>query len=308
MHTSRRSFLMRTAAAAAAAGVLPSARLAAAPAPSRAPLARQGAPSIKVSCCAYSLRQYLSGNKPSMTMEEFIVWAAGIGIDGVELTSYYFPPNADAAYFNRLKQLAFLHGLDVSGTAVGNNFCVPPGAPRDKEIAAVKRGVDYAVMLGAPCVRIFAGGAPKDTSQDTARQWVAENIETCCAYAGERGVMLALENHGGVTADVDGVLAILDGVKSPWFGLNFDSGNFHSEDPYAELARIAPYAITTHIKVAVSPKGKPAEEVDIGRVFKILRDAGFRGYASLEYEGKNEPKEDSAKYLRAMLQAAANKA
>jgi sugar phosphate isomerase/epimerase len=299
---------MQTAAAAAAAGALPSARLAAQAAPARAPIARQGAPSIKVSCCAYSLREYLSGNTPSMTMEDFIAWAATLGIDGVELTSYYFPPNADAAYFNRQKQLAFLHGLDVSGTAVGNNFCVAPGAQRDKELAAVRRGVDYAAMLGAPCVRIFAGGAPKDTSIDTARQWVAENIETCCAYAGERGVMLALENHGGVTADVDGVLAILNQVKSPWFGLNFDSGNFHSEDPYAELARIAPYAITTHIKVAIAPKNKPAQEVDIDRVFKVLRDAGFRGYAALEYEGKNEPKADSAKYLRAMREAATSKA
>lgn len=303
MDTSRRSFLHR-AGALAAAGALPSAPLFAQAASAREPVARRGPPSIKVSCCAYSLRQYLSGRTPSMTMDDFLVWAAELNLDGVELTSYYFPPDADAAYFNRLKRQAFLLGLDVSGTAVGNNFCVPAGPRRDKEIAAAKRGVDWAVMLGAPCVRVFAGGAPKDVREDTARQWVIESIEACCAYAGERGIMLALENHGGLTADAGGVLAIVDGVASPWFGLNFDSGNFHSEDPYAELARIAPYAVTTHIKVAVSARGKPPEEVDIGRVFSILRHAGFRGYASLEYEGKNEPKADSAKYLRAMQEAA----
>ncbi len=303
MVASRRSFLHRVGAL-AAAGTLPSAPFFAQAAPAREPIARQGPPSIKVSCCAYSLRQYLSGRNPSMTMDDFLIWAAGLDLDGVELTSYYFPPDADAAYFNRLKRQAFLLGLDVSATAVGNNFCVPAGPQRDKEIAAVRRGVDHAVMLGAPCVRVFAGGAPKDVGEDTARQWVIECIETCCAYAGERGVMLALENHGGLTADAGGVLAIVNGVASPWFGLNFDSGNFHSEDPYAELARIAPHAITTHIKVAVSAGGKPAEEVDIGRVFSILASAGFRGYASLEYEGTHEPKADSAKYLRAMQEAA----
>ncbi len=303
MKTSRRSFMHRTGAL-AAAGALPAAPLFGGAAPAREPIARQGPPSIKVSCCAYSLRQYLSGGSPSMTMDDFLVWAAGLDLDGVELTSYYFPPDADAAYFNRLKRRAFLLGLDVSATAVGNNFCVPAGPQRDKEIAAVKRGVDWAVMLGAPCVRVFAGGAPRDVREDTARQWVIEGIEACCAYAGERGVMLALENHGGLTADAAGVLAIVEGVASPWFGLNFDSGNFHSEDPYAELARIAPHAITTHIKVAVSAKGRPPEEVDIGRVFSILRNAGFRGYAALEYEGKNEPRADSAKYLRAMQAAA----
>ncbi|HNR97866.1 MAG TPA: sugar phosphate isomerase/epimerase family protein [Planctomycetota bacterium] len=303
MRTSRRSFMHRTGAL-AAAGALSSTPLFGGAAPAREPFARQGPPSIKVSCCAYSLRRYLSGKNPPMTMDDFLVWAAELDLDGVELTSYYFPPDADAAYFNRLKRRAFLLGLDVSATAVGNNFCLPPGPQRDKEIAAVKFGVDRAAMLGAPCVRVFAGGAPGGVSADAARQWVVEGLEACCAYAGERGVMLALENHGGLTADAEGVLAIAAGVASPWFGLNLDSGNFHSEDPYAELARIAPYTITAHIKVMVSAKGRPPEEADIGRVFSVLRDAGFRGYAALEYEESGEPKADSAKYLRVMQAAA----
>jgi len=108
---------MHRTGALAAAGALSSTPLFGGAAPAREPFARQGPPSIKVSCCAYSLRRYLSGKNPPMTMDDFLVWAAELDLDGVELTSYYFPPDADAAYFNRLKRRAFLLGLDVYAPA-----------------------------------------------------------------------------------------------------------------------------------------------------------------------------------------------
>jgi len=310
MRTSRRTFLAGGAAVAAAlpaaAGGIPP--LVQAPLVAIEPIARRGRAQVKVACCAYSLREYLQGASPSMTMEDFIAWAAETGIDGVELTSYYFPRDVDRAYLCRIKRQAFLLNLDIAGTAVGNNFCVPSGPERDKQIAGVKTWIDHARELGAPCMRIFAGSAPRGTSEAQAQEWVVACIEECCAYAADRGVILALENHGGVTADAAGTLAIVRAVRSPWFGLNLDTGNFHSEDPYAEIAQVAPYAVTTHVKAMVTAKGKQKEPADLPRIVTILRGAGYRGYLSLEYEEEGEPKASSAAILRALKQAALERA
>ena len=61
-------------------------------------------------------------------------------------------------------------------------------------------------------------------------------------------------------------------------------------DPYADLARVAPYAVTVQMKTEVYPAGKP-QAADFTRLFGILRAAHYRGYVALEYEGREEPKE-----------------
>ena len=92
-----------------------------------------------------------------------------------------------------------------------------------------------------------------------------EAIEACCDYAGRYGVFLALENHGGLTVTAEGMLALVRAVKSPWFGVNLDTGNFHSSDVYAELAQLAPYAVNVQIKVSIKPAGQPRQFFDLGR-------------------------------------------
>ncbi len=294
---SRRTLI--SGAAAAAAG------LASGGASGVEPPKRAGGPHLRVGCCAYSYRDYLTGKKsPAMTMEQFVDAMAEIGIDGVELTSYYFPPDVTPAYIHGIKKRCFELGLDVNGTAVGNHFTLPPGPERDKQIALVNKWVDYAVEMGAPCVRVFAGEVPKGVTAEDAREWVVECIETCCEYAGQRGVMLALENHGGIVSTVDEILFILGAVKSGWFGMKWDAGNFHTEDPYADLARCAPYAITTHIKTDMRPNGN-REDANLARVVKILRDANYRGYLHLEYEGAEEPMVAVPRTLKTLLKLTA---
>jgi sugar phosphate isomerase/epimerase len=106
-----------------------------------------------------------------------------------------------------------------------------------------------------------------------------------------------LENHGGPTATADGLLKFVRDVDSPWFGVNLDSGNFRTtNDPYAELERIAPYALNAQIKVVMGIGGKkvPAE---FKRLAKIMRDAKYRGYIVLEYEEAGNVREECAKYM-----------
>ena len=264
------------------------------------PPKRVGGPHIRVGCCAYSYRDYLTGKKtPAMSLDDFVNRAAEMGIDGVELTSYYFPSDVTASYIHKLVRRCFLLGLDINGTAIGNKFTVPPGEERNKEIALVKRWIDFAVDMGAPSARIFAGATPAGVSDEQARKWVVECIDTCCEYAANKGVMLALENHGGIVATADGILNILKAVNSEWFGMKWDSGNFHSEDPYMELIRTAPYAMTTHIKTDIVRVNK-REDSDLARIVRILRDANYRGYLHLEYEGAADAMAAVPKALKAL--------
>jgi len=123
-------------------------------------------------------------------------------------------------------------------------------------------------------------------SEEQAMRWAVDCLRECVAYGAERGVVIALENHGGVTARAEQVLAIAKQVRGPWFGLNLDCGNF-SVDPYQEIRQVAPLAVTTHAKVTTrTPNG--IEPVDYTRVRDILSSVAYQGFLSIEYEEKEE--------------------
>ena len=279
----RRGFLKAALAATAPLGFAGAAR-------AIGPIGRTRPSHLKLSIAAYSYRDSLQpkGKTPTMDLFGFCDLAADMGLDAVELTSYYFPPDAKPAYFHRLKQYAFNLGLDVSGTSVGNNFCVAPGAERDKQLKLVRTWVDNAAELDAPVIRIFAG-SDKNASEDEAVARAIDGIKASLPYAVEKGVSLALENHGGIVATPEQLLRLVRAVDSPNFGVNLDTGNFHGADPYADLAKVAPYAINVQVKTEISRPGKPKEEADLSKEIAILRDAKYSGYVVLEYEAKEDP-------------------
>ena len=263
------------------------------------PIKRAGAPRLQLSLAAYSFRDYFKDSNhnrntnpdPAKRIDlfQFIDYCAEHGCQGTELTSYYFPPDINHQFLIKIKQHAFVRGIAISGTAVGNTFTVPNGAKRDQEIANVKRWVDHAAVMGAPHIRIFAGSAPARMSGDQAIRLCISAIEECCDYAGGKGIFLGLENHGGIVSTAEEILEIIRAAKSPWLGINLDTGNFHTDDPYADLAKIAPYAVNVQMKSEVRPRGKSDEPADLSRLVKILRDANYQGYVALEYESKEDP-------------------
>jgi sugar phosphate isomerase/epimerase len=271
--------------------------LAAAPLSAIEPIKRSGGPSMKLSLAAYSFREMLAGPKKSMTLDGFIDLASTYGLDAVEPTSYYFPEPATPEYCRALRRHAFLQGLSISGTAVRNTFTYAPGPQLDKEIDHVKRWIDLAAELHAPSIRIFAGDLQKGTTEADARRWCVDAIHRACEHAAAVGVYLALENHGGIVATADQILAIVREVKSDWFGVNLDTGNFHGPDLYADLARLAPYAVVVQVKSEVTVgKGKP-QPADLARVVKMLRDVNYRGFVALEYEAAEDPRQAVPRYL-----------
>ena len=261
------------------------------------PIKRSGPARMKLSLAAYSFREALAGAKKSMTLDDFVDLASTWDLDAVEPTSYYFPDPPTPEYCRSLRRHAFLQGLSISGTAVRNTFTYAPGPQLDKEIDHVKRWVDLAAELHAPSIRIFAGDLQKGTAEADARRWSVEAISRCCEHAATRGIFLALENHGGIVSTVDQTLAIVREVKSDWFGVNLDTGNFHTADPYADLARLAPYAVVVQIKTEMSV-GKVSKPADLPRLIKMLRDVNYRGYVTLEYEADAEPRQAIPPYLQ----------
>jgi sugar phosphate isomerase/epimerase len=265
---------------------------------------RNGQTHMKLSLAAYSFNRMLSKNwslkdpakEGQFDLFQFVDYCAKLNLDGTELTSYYFPKDVNAKYLMDLKQQTFRLGLDISGTAIGNDFCLPAGKARDAQIASCKTWIDHAATMGAPVIRIFAGRVPKGGSEEEALNQCVAGIDECLEYAATKGVFLALENHGGITATPAQLLAIIKRIKpSEWFGVNYDSGNFRTDDPYRDLEQIAPYAVNAQIKVAVTAKDKK-EPADLKRMVDILKQAKYRGYVVLEYEEK-EPLKEIPEYI-----------
>lgn len=260
------------------------------------PFRRKGPSRLKLGLAAYSFRQYFNEGREAdgaavskqIDLLQFIDYCAEQNC-AAEVTSYYFPPRPTHEFLVNLKRHAFLRGVPISGTAVGNVFTHPPGAKRDAEIQSVKRWIDHAAVLGAPHIRVFAGEVQK-TSRAEAKKLCIAALEECCDYAGTKGVMLGVENHGGIVSESADLLQIVGAVKSSWCGVNFDSGNFHTEDPYRDLELIAPYAVNVQWKAEMRPRGAMEKQAaDLGRIAGILRDANYQGYITLEYEASEDP-------------------
>lgn len=293
---SRRGFFRTSFAAAAGAAVSGSTRLMA-----REPIAHPGPARLRLSLAAYSFRDYFidSNHKrdhetdPSarIDMFRFVDYCAEQGCDGAELTSYYFPQLLDREYLLRLKRHAFLRGIEISGTAVGNTFTPSAGPKRAQEIQLVKTWIDHADTLGAPHIRVFAGSVQKQEKQEKAeaKKLCISALEECGEYALAKGIFLGLENHGGIVAEPGDLLDIVKAVNSPAVGINLDTGNFETEDPYADLAKCAPYAVNVQIKQEIHPKGKAQTKADLRRLTEILREAHYQGYVALEYESSEDP-------------------
>lgn len=288
--TTRRSFLQSVSSAAISSGIAVTAMSGSATqARAVEPVVRNGKSHLKLSLAAYSFRDQLGGKQPKMTMLEFIDKCAEYDLDGCELTSYWFPETITPEYLMQIKQRAFRLGLDISGTAIRNDFCLPAGDEREKWLTHTRDWINHAATFGAPVIRVFAGNVAKDSNEAEAVERCVVGMRESLVHAAKQGVFLALENHGGITSTADQLLNIVKQVDSPWFGVNLDSGNFSSGgDPYEQLAKIAPYAVNAQIKTEMNIDGKKVP-ADLPRIIKILREANFRGYVVLEYEAAEDP-------------------
>jgi sugar phosphate isomerase/epimerase len=263
-------------------------------------------PKIKLSCNLYSFNAPLRSG--ALTLEQAIDLCAELGFDAVDPTGYYFagypaPPTDE--YTFAIKRRAFLNGLSVSGTGVRNDFTQPEPEKRAADVGLVRSWLAVASKLGAPVLRVFDGkGDVKGPGREQMTGWVAEAFRDCAADGERQGVMIVYQNHDELLKTAGEVLALRERVGSPWFGLNVDVGSLRTGDPYEEIARLAPYACTWQIKERLYRRGRE-EKTDLRRVFAILKDAGYRGFAPLETLGPGEPREKLRQLLAEAREALA---
>lgn len=250
---------------------------------------------MKLSIAAYSFRNhfgYMKGKErkaaePKMNMRKFIDFCAA-NHAGAELTSYFFPPKVDAKFCRGLRNYAKKKGVGISGTAVGNNFSYEPEKDRKAQMDYVKKWIDHAAQMGGPHVRIFAGKKRRETSEEKADKLVIEALQEACEYAGKKKVYLGLENHDSIST-AERLIRLIEAVDSKWLGVNLDSGNFRTADPYKDFELSAPYAVNVQLKADIRFPGKPAEPADLERLMGLLKKAAYKGWVALEYELNKDP-------------------
>ena len=245
---------------------------------------------FKLSLNLYSFNSLLMEKK--IDLFDVIDFCARYNFDGIDPTGYYFPgyPEVPADDFlMKFKKQAFLLGLGISGTGIRNDFANPDKNSRLSDIGLIKKWIVAASKMGIPNLRIFSGTNTHDGFlRDEVFEWMAQDIKTCCDFGKEHGVMIALQNHNDffkTAADVDRIFEMVD---SEWLGLNLDIGSYRQADPYEEIAANIKYAVTWQIKENVWIEGKETP-TDFEKLFKIIKESGYRGYLPLETLGAGDP-------------------
>jgi sugar phosphate isomerase/epimerase len=277
---------------------------------------------VKLAISSYSFNRFGAGpegtDKPGFA--SMIETCAKLGIDGIELLGVHFD-STDHAELYALKREALRQGVQILAVSAHHNFVNPETDERLKQIDILCHWIDVAYELGAPAVRAFGGRWGTRTfdelmaasgeepplagyTDDDGYAWSIEAFKIAGYYARRKGVVIALENHWGFTGTAAGVLRIMEGAASPWIKVALDTGNFnYRPDQYAEMAALAPYAAIVHAKTYVGGGQYYDARLDYRRIRRILDDAQYRGYLSIEFEGKAHPDQGIPESIALLRQA-----
>src|SRR3954471_12485949 len=263
-------------------------------------LARQthppGKARFRTGLVAYSYRKALEAK--TMTYEDLIRIAVETGTDGIDLTVYWLPGTSDADLLP-LRRLAYRNRVEIYSIGTRVRLAQPTPALREEQLTELRKWLDVAQKLGATHVRVFGGDTPAGATLDQAIGFAVETLKRGAEYAGARGLILGVEDDGGITDFAKDTIEIVTRTNSPWAGMNLDIGNFKPPAVYDQIAMSIPYAVSTHVKTEVTmDDGKTQAPVDLDRVFKMFAAQGFRGYMGLEYEATSDPATVVPDYLR----------
>jgi len=247
---------------------------------------------LKSAICAYSYRKELQSK--ALSYEDVVRMAADWGVGGLDMTVYWFP-NTEDSFLLPLKRLAYRSGVEIYSISVRTNMCQPTPELQAKEIGEMRKWVDVAAKLGAGHIRVFGGNVPKGSTEDQAADMVVKVLSEAGQYAASKGVILGLENHGGITDTADRMVQIVKKVDSPWVAVNLDTGNFRTK-VYEQIAQLVPYAANVQVKADVV-EDKVRKESDWDRVASMLVKQGYKGYLAVEYEAAEDVKTAMPKML-----------
>jgi sugar phosphate isomerase/epimerase len=286
MPATRRQFLTSSAA-------LATASLA------KAAVPREPGVKLKLALNAYSFDKPLMAH--TMTLDDVIHFCAQQRVDALDATGYYFPGYPSAPpdeYIYNLKRTAHLNGVQLSGTGVRNDFAVPDASARQRDIQMVKNWIEVASKLGAPVIRVFSGRArPEGYTFDQVLEWMIPAFQECADYGKQHGVILGLQQHNDFLKTADETIRVMNAVNSPWFGDILDVGSLRTNDPYQEIEKLVPYAVSWQIKEKVG-YGTREENTNLPRIKSIIDKVGYRGVLPFEALGQGDPRERVSAFLQ----------
>lgn len=253
---------------------------------------------FRTAICAYSFRKELK--EGSLAYKDLVAMAVEQNIDGLDLTVYWFPNTGDE-FLLGLKNFAYRNGVEIYSISVRTEMTRPTAEERSQEVEGIKKWVDVAAKLGAGHIRVFGGRVPKGATEEQAAGWAADVLARGAEYAARRGVILGLENHGGITLRAERIIEIVKKVDSPWVGINLDTGNFR-EEPYRQIEMCLPYAVNAQFKTEMRYADGRREPSDWARIVKLFADAGYRGYLAIEYEGREPALEAFPKHMKRLAE------
>jgi sugar phosphate isomerase/epimerase len=312
MRYTRRSFLT-TAAVAATALNLPAAEA------GKATRKR-----IKLGISSYSYWHFKTAKVP---IETVIDKSAEIGVEGVDILHRQMDlsekgelDSSTRAYCQKLKRHAFRNGIDLMCLSIHQDFVDPKPEERQRNIDHTLKCIELAYQMGIPSIRLNSGRwntiesfddlmkargeepvLPGHTEEEGFK-WCIDSIENCLPKAAECGVVLALENHWGLTRTPEGHLRILNAIQSPWLGALMDTGNY-LENPYSKLEQIAPKTVFVQAKTYPGGGEWYTLDLDYKRIAAILANVNYTGYVSLEMEGKEDPNKAVPKSIALLRKA-----
>lgn len=249
-------------------------------------------------------------HKGNFDIIDFIRYAKKNNYAGVEILDYFWSSdkNKMKQEIQIVNQLLQYYNLPIISYSIGNNWCKTEPKERKKVAEYITTQINIAKQLGAKVMRVFGGSEIPEITFEKKAQWIIEGFNSVLPYAEKNNITFAMENHGVVTGKIKYIKRILAGIKSKNFKLNFDTGNFaiSDEDPYEAVKEFAKSLSLVHIKDIkevhnkkeakfTTPSGKmfkgvPAGEgsISLDKILKFLND-NYKGYFSLEYEGKEDP-------------------
>lgn len=231
-----------------------------------------------------------------MTLEDFLKRAHALGVDGVSLESCFIP-RFDSAYLSGIRGMLDEYGMDRV-FAWGHPDGLE-GGKNEKMFDEMVESIEYAGAIGAKVMRVVGSSLQFRFEEhgpqiERLSRMFSEAVKTAEKY----GIKLADENH--LDFNSDEMLMLIKNVGSPYFGINFDSGNFVRvlDDPVEAMGKLVNYVYATHIKDLKIQRGVPVNEwyffsctpvgdggiVDNMKLAQKLENNGYEGFLAVEID------------------------
>lgn len=258
-------------------------------------------PLFKISLTEYSFHRMMAAGKldnldyTAFTKKQF-------GIDAVEYwNNPFFTKAENRRYIREMRKRsddAGVRGLVILIDGEGNL-----GDPdKKKRIAAVdkhKKWVLAAKALGCHSIRVNARSRGSYTEQ---QKLAADGLRRLCEFAAGPKMNVIVENHGGLSSNGKWLVGVMKMVGLKNCGTLPDFGNFHEYDRYLGTKELMPYAKSVSAKSHDFDKDGNETGTDFYRIMKIVVDAGYHGYAGIEYEGRRIGEIEGVRKTKALLE------